>query len=180
MPPPATKVWKHAAWRRQTCRWWSRSAGTRMAPTPPTHRLREEALLFHGARPTTGDALTCGRRGPISLQPWPPTAPQTRRRVAQTPSPARRWPHHRHPRTESIALPLNCLTHLLKIPKQVAGAAALMRGLFAEWPARRVADELIGAAVPRSGLIRWSSGSSGRALDAGQQQWEQASTHPPR
>ena len=49
---------------------------------------------------------------------------------------------------------------------QVAGAAALMRGLFPEWPARRVADELIGAAVPRTGL------QGGRALDAGQQQWE--------
>ena len=49
---------------------------------------------------------------------------------------------------------------------QVAGAAAILRGLFPEWSARRVADELLGASVPRSGL------DGGKALDAGRQQWE--------
>ena len=48
---------------------------------------------------------------------------------------------------------------------QVAGAMAVLRGLFPQWRARRAANELIGASVPRTGL------GGARALDAGQQQW---------
>ena len=49
---------------------------------------------------------------------------------------------------------------------QVAGAVAMLRGLFPHWDARRTMDALVGASVPRSGL-GW-----GRALDIGRQQWE--------
>ena len=44
---------------------------------------------------------------------------------------------------------------------QVAGAIALLRGLFRWWPAIRVANELLAASVRRS-ILDW-----GRALDVG-------------
>ena len=48
----------------------------------------------------------------------------------------------------------------------VAGGIAILRGLFPNWNAYRIAEETLGASVPRSDLL-WK-----RALDVGSQTWD--------
>ena len=61
----------------------------------------------------------------------------------------------------------------------VAGGIAILRGLFPEWDAYRIAEEVLGASVPRSDLL-WN-----RALDVGSTTWDkvggegQTSDHMP-